>query len=452
MRVLWIHQNYVGSTEAGNSRAELVVNSFLDAGWEVDLICSNETYFGHERESGQDHRIGLHMHCLDLNRRNGNRLEKKKLSYFKFCYRSIAYLGKLNKPDIVFCSSPPLPQVFAGIVAAQYFKAKFITEVRDLWPAFLIEGRLIRSRILAKALYWLEALFYRSADHCIAVSPGFYPYLREMGIAESQITTAPTAENTTIAFKSDQSWRDRNNLSKSFLVLYAGSMNESYDIQLIVDTAVNTINKDKNIVWIFAGDGREAFKVKEVAKEHEQILYLGNIPKTEIISIMHSCDVGINSHAKWPLLDTVITGKLIDYLSTSLPVVSSSQGIIEQILAHSGAGITTPHNADAMSKAILQLKKLAPEELDTLGEKGKTWLGDHIDPKQMQVRIQSLVNNSLSHVSFSEFKIIGSIIGAFKDVIIRKAEKAMFKCYSNEVRQAVLQKAFSDWILGVKKS
>lgn len=452
MKILWIHQNYVSSSDAGNSRAELVINSFLNAGWEVDLVCSNETYFGNSRNPNQNHRAGLHIHYLDLQSNNVNRLNGKKISYFKFCYRSIIYLRKLSKPDIIFCSSPPLPQILAGIFASQYFKARFVIEVRDLWPAFLIDGKLIRSKLLAKALYWIEALFYRQADQCILVSPGFYPYIQEMGINESQVIIAPTFENKVTAQKAEPSWRNKNNLLDEFLVLYSGSMNESYDIQLIVDTALKTISNDKNVVWIFAGDGREAFKIKALAKEYEQILYLGNLPKKEMISVMHSCNIGVNSHAKWSLLDTVITGKLIDYLSTSLPIVSCSLGIIEEILKHSGAGITTLHDANSLSKAILHMKKLDPNELRIMGEKGSTWLDVHINSENMEIKIQSAIKNALLNSSFSKVRIIVNMIKAFNDIIKGKAEKGIYKCYRNEVRENILKRAFADWIIGDKKS
>lgn len=447
MRILWIHQNYVSSSDGGNSRAETVINAFLSAGWSVDIICSNETYFGKKRSTHHTNRDGVTIHCLDLQTKKSVKRRNKRSSYFEFCYKSILYLRKLSKPDLIFSSSPPLPQSLAGIVATHYFKVPLVIEVRDLWPAFLTDGKLIHSTFLTYSLHWVEMLFYKQADHCVSVSPGFSPYLRKVIPAETPFTVLPTAQNTSLK-TSSQLFAEKRRFENAFVIIYAGSMNESYGIDYLLNTAIYTTHMAKDIQWLFAGEGRESYKIKTAAASNSQIHYLGNLPKAEIIPIMKSCDLAINSHAKWALLDTVITGKLIDYMSCSLPIVSSSPGIIKNILEDSGSGITCHHND--MGTAIFQIKNLDSAKRKEMGKRGRQWLNYHIDSQHFEKSMQQIALDTSQKRSASKLKLIADILRSFNDIILNVPQKAIKQFYCDEVRQEVLNQAFSDWVSSIK--
>lgn len=77
-------------------------------------------------------------------------------------------------------ASTLLQVAFSAALAARHW-APFVLEVRDLWPAFLVELGLVRSRVVVvEGLGLLEAQAYATADQVVAASPAFSPYLARL--------------------------------------------------------------------------------------------------------------------------------------------------------------------------------------------------------------------------------------------------------------------------------
>jgi hypothetical protein len=104
-----------------------------------------------------------------------------------------------------------------------------LLEIRDLWPAFLIENNLLTFKPLALAMEWLEATAYRYANHIVPVAPSFTAYLREMGVASERMTTIPTGGDPAYSSANRAAggqWIQNHGLAGKFIVLYAGSSSD----------------------------------------------------------------------------------------------------------------------------------------------------------------------------------------------------------------------------------
>ena len=78
-----------------------------------------------------------------------------------------------ERPDLVLATSPPLFSGLAGAWLARMRKARFVLDVRDLWPAVVVELDHLRSRQGIKAAEALERYLYRSADLVTATTESF---------------------------------------------------------------------------------------------------------------------------------------------------------------------------------------------------------------------------------------------------------------------------------------
>jgi len=417
MKVLWIHQNLVTGKQAGNNRAVRIAAALIEAGAELNLIAGDKSYFGDSVADGVQTEGRLTLHRLKLDAKK----DTKGASYIEFNRKAFSYARRLCKPDIVFCSSPPLPQFAASAALARLWQIPLALEIRDLWPAFVIEGGLLREGIMAQLMRALEALAYRSAGSLISVSPGFNPYLERM--TSVNITTAPTGGDRRL-FEAPATmataWRQRNGIEGP-MVLYAGSFNAAYGISKLLGAA-----EQSDATWVFAGNGADRHLV-EAAK----VRYLGSVPRTDLFPAILAANVGINSHASWPLLESTITGKLFDYMAAGIPVVSLCDGQMGEIVRASGCGVVTQDIAAGVQELLMHPEK---------GDAGRKWLmrnmhADTMARKAARAILQAQPRGLLRHIP-----------GALFDMCRSRSQQALQKSYGGG-RQQIIRDAFNQWQL-----
>src|SRR5205085_5334618 len=93
--------------------------------------------------------------------------------------------------DVVVGSSPTLFSAVAAARAAAHRGVPFVMEVRDLWPASIVDLGVIRNRALLAPLEWLELALYRQATGIVTVTEAFRQNLIGRGIAAEKIATIP---------------------------------------------------------------------------------------------------------------------------------------------------------------------------------------------------------------------------------------------------------------------
>src|SRR5262249_62070263 len=70
---------------------------------------------------------------------------------------------RLDKPDILIVSSPPLFTAIAGRTLARRYRCPFIFNVADIWPESAVQLGALRNRILILLSERLEASPHRRA-------------------------------------------------------------------------------------------------------------------------------------------------------------------------------------------------------------------------------------------------------------------------------------------------
>ena len=102
--ILWLHENFVSARQGGNSRATLGLSALLEAGWQIDLICTTRSYLGETYGDGEalvERDGGLRIHRLAAGTR-----KSRARQYIHFCREALRYAATLPRPDLIFTSSP----------------------------------------------------------------------------------------------------------------------------------------------------------------------------------------------------------------------------------------------------------------------------------------------------------------------------------------------------------
>ena len=392
-RALWIHQNFVSRGQAGNSRPVLVLAALLEAGWGVDLIAAQGSYLARSGGTAEDvvedasAGGGLRIERLAAGAPDPDRA-RRGASYAAFLRAALATARGRPRPDLVYCSSPPLPQALPALLISIGSGAPLVFEVRDLWPAMLVETGLVESRVAVALLAWLEAATARYAALCVPVTPGLGLYFEVLGVPPEKLRTVPTGADPALQSprpRAAAEWRERRGLGERFTVLYAGSMHAHYGVEEMLEAAALVHAEEPDVVWVFAGDGRDRGRVTAAAEAREYVRDVGPVPKTALAGALHGADAGIVSLSDLPMFRAAMPGKLGDYLAAGLPVISNVPGHPAAILEASAGGVRVSPRAGAraLADAVLDLARRSPAERAAMGEAGRAWAAEHLDAERL---------------------------------------------------------------------
>ncbi len=111
------------------------------------------------------------------------------LAFISFMASSF-WLGLgVKNVDVVWGTSPPIFQGVTAWALARLKGAKFLFEVRDLWPQFAVAVGVLTNPILIRMSEWLERFLYRHADRVMVNSPGYREHVEVRGA--KRVTLVP---------------------------------------------------------------------------------------------------------------------------------------------------------------------------------------------------------------------------------------------------------------------
>ncbi|HEV3311078.1 MAG TPA: glycosyltransferase, partial [Chloroflexota bacterium] len=109
----------------------------------------------------------------------------------------------------------------------------------------------------------------------------------------------------------------------------------------------------------------------------ENVTFVPAQPKPAMPGIMRRADVLFNSGMRYPMVETDLPAKTMEYLATGRPVISCGQA--KAVMSASDGGIwVPPEDPESMTEAILRLYH-DPTERDRLGVGGREYALSHFN-------------------------------------------------------------------------
>lgn len=385
---IWILNHYAVTPEMpGGTRHYDFGKELIKRGYKVTILASSFHYSLHKElklKRGEKYKIenidGINFIWLKTfpYQRNNWKRVLNMVSYFWCAYwigKKITKIDKnIEKPDIIIGSSVHLLAVLAAYWLARYYKAKFIMEVRDLWPQTLVDmGKLKESSLIIKTLRFLEKFLYNRAKKIIVLLPLAQNYITELGINKEKIVWIPNGVDLTRFKEVDGGENDIY-----FKIIYLGAHGMANALNVILDAA-NIIQKKgyEKIKFVFIGDGSE----KENLIRYKDKLLLRNtefrmpVNKEEVYSTLNEADVLIFNLKKTEVFKYGISSnKLFDYMAAAKPIIFSANAT-NDFIKEANCGISVPpENPEMMAQAIIKLYKMPIEERKKMGENGRRYV------------------------------------------------------------------------------
>jgi glycosyltransferase involved in cell wall biosynthesis len=293
-----------------------------------------------------------------------------------------------NPPDIFW----PL-----GIALRVSSGARFVFDQHDLCPE-LYDSRFPEgSRLLARAIEFLELRTYRAADHVIVTNESYARVARARGkLTDRDITvvrTGPDAESLRRR-EPDPSWRN----GRCFLAAYIGVMGPQDGVDNVLRAAHYIVHElgrvDVSFVLMGSGDCfDELVALRDELDLADFVTFTGRVPDEVVTSVLSSADVGLSPDPKNPLNDVSTMNKTLEYMSYQLPVVAFD--LLEtRVSAADAAVYATPNEIDSYARAIVELLDDAPRRL-AMGAAGRARVERELSWKHQAPRYVSVYDRLL---------------------------------------------------------
>jgi len=360
MHVLIIHQAFAAPSEAGGTRHYEFARHLASHGHQVTVVAGRVSYLTAadpaQREPADDR--GIEIVRSYTPRSLHKSFVHRVLSYMAFTISSAVAALRVRDVDIVVGTSPPIFQGVTAWLVARIKRVPFVFEVRDLWPDFAIELRILTNPLLIAAGRLVERSLYRHADRLLVNSPGFVDHVHR--VSRRMPALIPNGADPALFApeRYDQRLREQWHAADRFVVLYAGAHGTANALETVLDAAA-LLHDNPVFLFVLIGDGKEKQALQRAARAAQlrNVHFEPAQPKDVMPAVIAAADVCLATLRNIPLFRTTYPNKVFDYMAAGKPTVVAIDGVIRHVVEESGGGVfVPPGDARAMADALVRLE------------------------------------------------------------------------------------------------
>lgn len=306
--------------------------------------------------------------------------------YISFIFSSIINSFSIKWADLVFASSPPLTVGLAGFVISRIKHAKFVLDVRDLWPESALALGELKQGFVFKLLQKLETYLYHKADLITIAVPGFRNHMKRAGISDDKIFDLPNGANLDLFeyYENRNLLKKETNLDEKFIVLFSGNHGLAQGLESILYVAKDLLDY-QDIVFILIGDGvrkKALIQLKDQLRL-ENVCFFDKVTREALPKYISISDVCLVPLIKHPLFLSALPSKMFEYMACNKPVIVAIDGEAKEMILKSGAGLNVePENTSQIKQAILQFYMDADLKRKA-GHRGRQWVERHFSRREL---------------------------------------------------------------------
>jgi len=244
-----------------------------------------------------------------------NLIGLKHVSRFVQVLLRIPWFVKKNKIKNIIVHGTHTPFMLIAILAKYIFGLRLVIILTDQHGKEVVSDGKI-GKVLRKIDTMLMRFLLNRFDAYICLSVMFvkrfnlFPYLVLPGILSNKFKSSVLRNY------------NRPQLQKYFVIVYAGGVNRNNGVDLLISSLKYL--KDKNILIKIYGGGDMVQDVIDMSENDNRLLYGGVLYDDEFVSALKNADLLVNPrpiHNEYA--QTSFPSKLIEYMSTGVPVLTS---------------------------------------------------------------------------------------------------------------------------------
>ena len=315
------------------------------------------------------------VHVPLIPRGNGNKI-RMMLNYassvfFFFFYGW--YQALAHKYDAVFVhDTSPAFISLPAITVSKVQKIPLYHWILDMWPESLTAGGIQGGKIYTYILKMMKRIYKRDTEILIT-SRGFKSLLMERGVPEEKITYLPNWNDDAISAVDESVLPP---LPDGFIIMFAGNLGFAQNMEKLL-AAANEMKNEKDIHWVFVGDGRKKPWMDEYVKENhleETVHLLGRYPIETMGAFFKKADVMLVALNDVLVFNMTLPAKVQAYMAAGKPILASLCGEGAEIIRDANCGWSVPSNDyKALAAMASKIAKMNKKELADLGQNARSY-------------------------------------------------------------------------------
>lgn len=285
---------------------------------------------------------------------------RRIVNYLSFMISGmISAIFRSGAQDVVIATSPQFFVAIAGYVVSIFKNARFIFEVRDVWPEEIVAVGAMKRGFVIKVLERIEMFLYRRASLIVAVAQGTIDILTARGIDPKKIVLVPNGVDyeTFSSADDDHAIRDQHNLNGHFLVSYIGTHGMAHNLQTVLNAA-NRLRQRDDIRFLFVGDGADKANLVANSAEMklENVTFVPQQSRNRIADYYAASDLCLVPLRQADLFTKNIPSKIYEVMASGKPILIGAKGESRRLVEFAQAGIAVEPDDDRdLSEKIVQL-------------------------------------------------------------------------------------------------
>lgn len=394
MHILLLHQLFLSAGDAGMTQHHAFARHLVAAGHRVTVLAGTRSYLtGGATAARRRGQLAPGLELIPCGAWGSvhRSFVQRTIGFLSFMMTAFAAGLRLRDVDLVWSTSPPLPQVCTAWALAALRRAPLVFEVRDLWPAVAVELGVLRSRPLIALAAAAERFLYRRARRVLVNSPGFLPQLRARGVPDHKVALVPNGVEVS-AFDpqaTGEAFRREHGLGDGFLAVYAGAHGLSNDLGVLLEAA-DRLRDEPGLTIVLVGDGKEkpALQARARALGLSNLRFLPPLPHPRMPELLAAADCGLAILRPIPLFATTYPNKVFDCMAAGRPVVLAIDGVIRELVEQAGAGVAVPPgDPEALAQALRTLAR-DRAAARAMGGRGRRLVEQRFDRAAMALRLE----------------------------------------------------------------
>lgn len=313
----------------------------------------------------------------------------------------ISFYRSEQSVEVVIGPSVPLLTGLAAYIYSRRVKARYIFEIRDVWPDALVSlGILKKSNPLFFIFKYIERFLYRNSAVIVSALPNVSKHiLKEFpNYPKSNLHFIPNPIAADLLAASRKN-SGSESLNPQPVFRYIGGFGIVHDVHTILHAAIYYIrNLDENAYFEFYGNGLKFEAIKAiVCRENlqDRIKLLGHIPKFKALEEASSATVLLAAVPDSEIFEFGINlNKLYLYLVAGKPIAFAGN-VPNDMVADEGFGRSvTAGDHTALANAIADLSNQSNLDLQALKRNMRHYVEENLSQQKLGKKYHDILMRS----------------------------------------------------------
>lgn len=384
--------------------ASTIANTLAERGYEISVVTGypnrpeGKLYPGYKQRLRFTEIInGIPVHRVPLIVNYSRKALERISNFLTFSFSALTVTSAIKNADLIYVYGSPATAAIPAQIWQKTLGIPYVVHVQDLWPESVTDSGMVvnakANTMIRRAMHpWLKRA-YGNAAGLIAISPGMKQLLIDRGNkAERCSVVYNWALESTTQIKPEQSFA-----ANGLRLLYGGNFGMMQDLETVIKAA-RTFDDHSDFRLEFAGGGTREAELRQAADGSSNIDFLGRLSKDGIAQKYLEADFQLVTLKDIPIFRTTIPSKLQSSLSSGVPVITTVQGDVAQLITEHQAGLVAdPENPESLAQAFRTAYNMSAAERAQMGANARKLYVEKMSQHAAMAAVDAILTKAIEH-------------------------------------------------------